>query len=51
MAFARGEEALGVERAHRAGAGGGDGLPVDVILDVADGEDARDVRLGRAAAS
>ena len=44
----RGEEALGVERAHAARPGRGDRLPVDVILHVADGEDARDVRLGRA---
>ena len=34
-----------------AGAGGRDRLAVDVVLDVADGEDAGDVRLGRAAAS
>ena len=44
----RREVPLGVERAHTARAGGGDGLPVDVVLDVADGEHARDVRLGRA---
>ena len=43
-----GEEALGVERAHAARAGGGHGLPVDVVLHVADREHARDVRLGRA---
>ena len=33
--------ALGVERAHAAGAGGGDRLAVGVVDDVADGEDAR----------
>ncbi len=48
MAFLRGEEALRVEGRHAAGAGGGDGLPVDVILDVAGGEDTRDVRRGGA---
>ena len=37
-------------RARRtAGAGGGDRLAVDVVLDVAGGEHARDVRLGRLA--
>src|SRR6185369_8991450 len=36
---------FGVERGHAAGAGGGDRLAVDVILDVAAGEDARDVGL------
>ena len=34
---------LGVDRRHAAGAGGGNRLTVDVILDVARGEDARDV--------
>ena len=43
-----GEEALGVERGHAAGPGRGDRLPVDVVLHVAGGEHARDVRLGRA---
>ncbi len=42
------EEALGVERGHRARAGGGDRLAVRVILHVARGEDARDVRSRRA---
>src|SRR3954453_22260237 len=40
--------ALGVERAHAAGAGGGDGLAVGVVDDVADGEDAAEVGAGRA---
>ena len=35
---------LGVERCHAARAGGGDRLPVDVILDVAAGEHAGDAR-------
>ena len=48
MPFLLGEQALGVERRHTAGAGGGDRLAVDVILHVAGGEDAVDVRLGRA---
>ena len=48
MAFERGEVPLGVERAHTARAGGRDRLAVDVILHVADGEHAGDVRLGRA---
>src|SRR6187551_3348745 len=42
------EEALGVERAHAAGPGGCDRLAIRVILDVADGEYAGDVGLGRA---
>src|ERR687898_1826222 len=42
------QEALGVERAHAAGPGRGDGLAVCVILDVADREHAGDVRLRRA---
>src|SRR5918994_1491268 len=42
------QEALGVERAHAAGPGRGDGLAVRVILDVADREHAGDVRLRRA---
>ena len=33
--------ALGVDGGHAAGAGGGDGLAVDVVLDVATGEDPR----------
>ena len=41
------EKPLGIECAHRAGARGGDRLAVDVVLHVADGEDAGDVRLGR----
>ena len=40
---------LRVERGRAPGAGGGDGLAVDVVLDVAGGEDARDVRLRRLA--
>ena len=48
MTFELGQVALGVEGAHTARAGGGDGLPVDVILHVADREHAGDVRLGRA---
>ena len=42
------EPALRVEGGHRPGAGGRDGLAVRVILDVAGGEDARDVRPRRA---
>src|SRR5207245_10769329 len=42
-----GEVALRVQGAHAAGSGGRDGLAIDVILDVADSEDAGDVRLGR----
>ena len=38
------EPALAVERGHAAAAGRGDGLAVDVIDDVAAGEDALDVR-------
>ena len=41
VAGVRGEPALGLERGHAAGAGGGDGLAVDEVLDVAGGEDAR----------
>src|SRR5438034_9412861 len=37
------QPALAVERRFAAGAGGGDGLPIDVIDDVAAGEDALDV--------
>ena len=48
VAFELRQVALGVERAHAARAGRRDGLPVDVILDVADREHAGDVRLGRA---
>ena len=40
--------ALGVERAHAAGAGGGDCLAVGVVDDVADGEDPGQVGPGRA---
>src|SRR6187402_2508436 len=39
---------LGVEGTHAAGAGGGDGLAVGVVDDVADGEDAGEVGPGRA---
>src|SRR2546426_7906943 len=39
------QEPLGVHRGHAAGAGGGHGLPVDMILDVARGKDAGNVRL------
>jgi len=49
VALGFGEETLGVERRRAAGAGRGDRLPVDVILDVAGGEDSRNVRLGRLA--
>ncbi len=42
------EEALGVDGGHAAGAGGGDRLAVDVVGDVAAGEDARDLGGGRA---
>ena len=38
------EVVLGIDRSHAAGAGGGDGLPVDVILHVAAREDARNAR-------
>src|SRR5215218_7189273 len=38
-----GEPALGVDRRGRAGAGRGDGLAVDVVDDVAAGEDTVDV--------
>src|SRR3954451_9396835 len=38
---------LGIERPHGARARGGDRLAVDVVLHVADGEHAGDVRLGR----
>src|ERR1044071_3903005 len=41
------QPALAVERGHAAGAGGGDGLAVNVIDGVAAGEDALDVRHGR----
>src|SRR6185436_498995 len=40
------QPALAVERGHAAGAGGGDGLAVDVVDGVAAGEDALDVRDG-----
>src|SRR4051794_16993069 len=42
------EVALGVEGAHAAGAGGGDGLAVGVVDDVADREDPVEVGAGRA---
>ena len=45
------EPALGVDGGHAAGAGGGDGLAVDVVLDVAAGEDAVDVGGGRPGAA
>ncbi len=38
------EEALGIDRGHAARAGGGDRLPIDVILHVAGGEHTRHVR-------
>src|SRR4051812_46273221 len=41
-----GQPALGVDRRRGAGAGGGDGLPVDVVDHVATGEDAVDVGPG-----
>src|SRR5688572_4814497 len=41
-----GEPALGVDRRGRTGAGRGDGLAVDVVDDVAAGEDAVDVGAG-----
>ena len=44
MAFLRGEPALGVEGGHSSHSSRGDRLPVDVIDDVAGGEDAGDVR-------
>src|SRR5688572_7437605 len=49
MPLGVGEEPLRVERGGAARPGGGDRLPVDVILHVAGGEDARDVRFGRLA--
>src|SRR2546423_15545889 len=48
VAFERGQVALRIESAHTAGARSRDGLAVDVVLDVADREHSRDVRLGRA---
>ena len=48
VAFLLGEEPLRVERRHAPGARRRDGLPIDVILHVAGGEDTVDVRLGRA---
>src|SRR5438094_8434844 len=48
MPFLGGEEALRVERGHTTGAGGGDRLPIGVILHVAGGEDAGHIGLGRA---
>ncbi len=48
MPFARGEPALRVERGHGTASGGGDGLAVRVVDDVAGGEDALDVGRGRA---
>ena len=47
MPFLGREHALGVERGHRAGAGGGHRLAVCVVDDVTRGEDAGDVRPGR----
>src|SRR3954447_19998965 len=47
VAVLSGEKPLGIERAHRARARGGDRLAVHVVLHVADGEDAGDIRLGR----
>src|SRR5206468_2807902 len=41
-----GEPALGVQGGHAAGAGGGDGLAVVVVGDVAGGEDAFDAGPG-----
>ena len=43
-----GEEFLGVERGHAAGAGGGDRLAVDLVHHVAAGEHAGDAGPGRA---
>src|SRR5207244_12414354 len=40
------QPALAVERGHASGAGGGDGLAVDMVDGVAAGEDARAVRAG-----
>src|SRR5258708_1912081 len=40
--FLAGQPALGVERGRAAGAGGGDGLPVGAVDDVAGREDALD---------
>ena len=37
------QKALHLNRGHAAGAGGGDGLAVDVVLGVAAGKDALDV--------
>src|SRR5581483_9966346 len=48
VALFRGEQPLGVERRHTAGARRRHRLAIDVILHVAGGEDAADVRLGRA---
>ena len=45
------EPALGVDGGHAARAGGGDRLAVGVVLDVAAGEDALDVRRRRARAA
>jgi hypothetical protein len=42
------EPALGLDRGHAAGAGGGDGLAVDLVLNVAAGEDAFDASARRA---
>ena len=44
--FCRFEETFGVDGRHAPTAGGGDRLPVDVILAIARGEDARKVRPG-----
>ena len=48
MALARREKTLRVQRGHAARAGGGDRLPVGVVLDVTGGEHAGDVGLRRA---
>ena len=47
LMFVRGEESLGFQRGHAAHAGGGDRLAVDVVGDVAGGEDAGDRGRGR----
>ena len=41
------EPALGLDRGHAAGAGGGDGLPVDGVLDVSTRPHAFNRRAGR----
>ena len=49
MSFGLSQEPLCVERRRAAGARGGDCLAVDMVLDVAGGEDARTLRLRRLA--